>query len=133
MSKQDEDFKIFEIVKDLERYKYESQLNLCSRKGIELRVNRSIQVEGVFGIIKQDYGYVRFRRRGLIKVSTESMMNYLGFNIAKLFRYFETGKQNLFWTIPNNLEPESFNKPSCKCLTKKGNKVNEKMRERWTR
>ncbi len=35
---------------------------------------------------KQDYGYSRFRRRGLNKVSTESMLNYLGFNIAKLFR-----------------------------------------------
>lgn len=67
MIRQDEDFKIFKVVKDLERYKYKSQDNLCSPKGIEMRVNRSIQVEGVFGIEKQDYGYVRFRRRGLIK------------------------------------------------------------------
>lgn len=133
MSNQEEDFKIFEVVKDLERYKYESQLNLCSPKGIELRVNRSIQVEGVFGVIKQDYGYSRFRRRGLNKVSTESMLNYLGFNIAKLFRYYETGTKNSFWTIPDNLEPETFKKPSWKRLAKKGLKVNELKRKSWKR
>ena len=128
MTRQDEDFKIFEVVKDLERYKYQSQNNLCSPKGIEMRVNRSIQVEGVFGIEKQDYGYVRFRRRGLGKVSTESMLNFLGLNIAKLFRYYETGKQNGFWVAPDDLEPEAFKKPSWKRLAKKGRKLNAKMK-----
>ena len=129
MTRQDEDFKIFEVVKDLERYKYQSQSNLCSPKGIEMRVNRSIQVEGVFGIEKQDYGYVRFRRRGLEKVSTESMLNFLGLNVAKLFRYYETGKPNRFWVAPDNLEPEVFKKPSWKLLAKKGRKLNAKMKE----
>lgn len=129
MMRQDEDFKIFEVVKDLERYKYKSQGNLCSPKGIEMRVNRSIQVEGVFGIEKQNYGYVRFRRRGLDKVSTESMLNFLGLNIAKLFRYYETGKINKFWIAPDDLEPETFKKPSWKRLSKKGRKLNVKMKE----
>ena len=129
MMKQDEDYKIFEVVKDLERYKYQSQENLCSPKGIEMRVNRSIQVEGVFGIEKQDYGYVRFRRRGLEKVSTETMLNFLGLNIAKLFRFYETGKLNKFWIAPDNLEPETFKKPSWKRLAKKGRKLNIKMKE----
>ena len=129
MMRQDQDFKIFEVVKELERYKYESQDNLCSPKGIELRVNRSIQVEGVFGIEKQDYGYVRYRRRGLEKVSTESMLNFLGLNIAKLFRYFETEKLNKFWSAPENLEKEQFKKPNWKRLAKKGRKLNLKMKE----
>lgn len=129
MMRQDEDFKIFEVVKDLERYKYKSQGNLCSPKGIEMRVNRSIQVEGVFGIEKQNYGYVRFRRRGLDKVSTESMLNFLGLNIAKLFHYYETGKINKFWIAPDDLEPETFKKPSWKRLSKKGRKLNIKMKE----
>jgi len=129
MVRQDEDHKIFEVVKDLERYKYQSQENLCSPKGIEMRVNRSIQVEGVFGIEKQDYGYVRFRRRGLEKVSTETMLNFLGLNIAKLFRFYETGRLNKFWVAPDNLEPETFKKPSWKRLAKKGRKLNAKMKE----
>ena len=129
MMKQDEDFKIFEVVKDLERYKYQSQDNLCSPKGIEMRVNRSIQVEGVFGIEKQDYGYIRFRRRGLEKVSTESMLNFLGLNIAKLFRFYETGNINKFWIAPENLESEVFKRPSWKRLAKKGRKLNIKMKD----
>ena len=124
MKRWDEDFKVFEVVKDLERYKNQSQINLCSPKGIELRVNRSIQVEGDFGIIKQDYGYIRTRRRGLIKVSTEIMLTTLGLNIAKLLRFYETGKLNKFWIAPNNLEPEQFKKPSWKRLAKKGKKIN---------
>ena len=133
MMRQDENYKIFEVVKDLEHYKYQSQKNLCSPKGIEMRVNRSIQVEGVFGIEKQDYGYVRFRRRGLDKVSTESMLNFLGLNIAKLFRFYETGKLNKFWIAPDNLEPETFKKPSWKRLAKKGRKLNIKMKENMSK
>lgn len=129
MMRQDDDYKLFEVIKDLERYKYESQNNLCSPNGIAIRVNRSIQVEGVIGIEKQDYGYVRFRRRGLDKISTESMLNYLGLNIAKLFRYYETRKHNKFWVAPDNLEPELFRKPSWKRLAKKGRKLNTKMRQ----
>lgn len=130
---QNEDFKIFEVVKELERYKYKAQENLCSPKGIEIRVNRSIQVEGVFGITKQDYGYTRMRRRGIEKVSTEIMLNSLGLNIAKLFRYFETGKLNSFWKAPDNLESELFKKPNQKRLVKKGNRINQAMLENYYR
>lgn len=129
MRLQDEDFKIFEVVKELERYKYKAHENLCSPKGIEIRVNRSIQVEGVFGITKQDYGYTRTRRRGIEKVSTEIMLNSLGLNIAKLFRYFETGMLNSFWKAPDNLEPEIFKKPNQKRLAKKGSRINQAMLE----
>ncbi len=45
--------------------------NLLSCKGIEIRVNRSIQVEGTFGQIKQNMGYVRIRRRGIEKVGCQ--------------------------------------------------------------
>lgn len=125
MKRWDEDFKIFEIVKKLERYKYQSQDNLCSSKGIELRVNRSIQVEGDFGIIKQNHGYARVRRRGIDKVTTEIMLTALGLNIAKLIRFYETGKLNKYWDAPNDLEPEQFKKPSWKRLAKKGIKINK--------
>ena len=125
MRRWDEDFKIFEVVKKLERYKYQSQDNLCSPKGIELRVNRSIQVEGDFGIIKQNYGYTRVRRRGIDKVSTEIMLTALGLNIAKLIRFYNTGKLNKFWVAPDNLEPEQFKKPSWRRLAKKGIKINK--------
>lgn len=125
MRRWDEDFKIFEVVKKLERYKYQSQDNLCSPKGIELRVNRSIQVEGDFGIIKQNHGYTRVRRRGIDKVTTEIMLTALGLNIAKLIRFYETDKLNKYWNAPKDLEPEQFKKPSWKRLVKKGIKINK--------
>ena len=129
MPKQDDNFKIFEVLKELEQYKNQSETNLCSPKGIEMRVNRSIQVEGIFGIEKQNYGYTRYRRRGIEKVSTETMLNYLGINVAKLFRFYETGKTNRFWIVSQNIEPEQFKKPSWKKLSKSGRKINEKVKK----
>lgn len=124
MKTQNEDFKIFEVVKELQFYKQEATKNLLSTKGIEIRVNRSIQVEGVFGIVKQDYKRNRFNRRGKNKISTEVMLYFLGLNIAKLFRYYETGELNKYWESPENLSPQEIKKPSAKRLNKKGLKMN---------
>ena len=103
--------------------KAEAERNLLSPKGIELRVNRSIQVEVAFGIEKEDYGYERLRRRGMKRVSTEVMLNALGLTIAKLFRFYETGAVPEYWSPPPNLEGQKFKKPSAKRLSKKGRRV----------
>ena len=34
--------------------------NITTEQGIQLRINRSIQVEGAFGVLKEDYGFRRF-------------------------------------------------------------------------
>ena len=101
-------------------FKNEAMTNLLSRKGIEMRVNRSSQVEGVFGNVKSNYGYNRFRRRGLDKASLEVMLTFLGQTIRKYFDYLETGKLPNYWIIPNGIEPQKFKKPSVKKLSKKG-------------
>lgn len=119
--------RIFEVVIDLIKYKQESERNLLSVKGIELRINRSVQVEGVFGIEKQNRGYTRFRRRGLTNVSTEMMLSLLGLNIRKLFNYYKNGKILKYWVAPNILKPQEFKKPSSKKLSKKGKKTNERI------
>ena len=117
------DEKVFEANLAFLRMKAEAERNLLSPKGIELRVNRSIQVEGAFGIEKGDYGYERLRRRGIKRVSTEVMLNVLGLSIAKLFRFYETGAVPEYWSPPPNLEGQTFKKPSAKRLSKKGMKV----------
>ncbi len=89
MKNKDEDFKIFEVTIQLQKYIQESEENLLSIEGIEMRVNRSSQVEGAFGVIKQDFQYERFRRRSLPKVSLEFMLVCLGYNIRKLFKYYD--------------------------------------------
>ena len=133
MKDQDGDSRIFEVVKEQQLYKQEAGRNLLSPKGIEIRVNRSIQVEGVFGILKQDYGRQRLRRRGLEKVSAEMMLYFLGLNLAKLFRFFQTGSLNRFWKAPVSLGPEEFRKPSARKLSKKGKKINQRVLESMER
>lgn len=60
-----------------------SHQNITTAKGIELRINRSIQVEGAFGVLKQDYGFQQFLLRGKTKVKTELLLLCLGYNINK--------------------------------------------------
>lgn len=58
--------------------------NITTDKGIKLRINRSIQVEGAFGVLKEDYGFRRFLMRGKKNVKTEFMLLCFGYNINKL-------------------------------------------------
>lgn len=57
--------------------------NITTEKGKQLRMNRSIQVEGAFGVIKQDYGFNRFLTRGTKNVRTEFLILVFAFNIKK--------------------------------------------------
>jgi len=57
---------------------------LLSEQGIALRKQRSIDVETVFGRIKQDWGFRRFLLRGLQKVKTEWGLLCIAHNLAKL-------------------------------------------------
>ncbi|WP_026391958.1 transposase [Haploplasma modicum] len=64
-------------------YQKEVIKNLKSEFGIELRVQRSIQVEGAFGMIKENYGIRRFRRKGNLKVWLEMTLTAIGYNLLK--------------------------------------------------
>lgn len=57
--------------------------NLSTPKGKEMKRQRSIQVEGAFGLLKQDIGYTRIRRRGIKNVKTEIFLVLIGFNLRK--------------------------------------------------
>ena len=58
--------------------------DIITIKGIHLRVNRSIQVEGAFGVLKSDYNFNRFLTRGKNSVKTEFILLCFGYNINKL-------------------------------------------------
>lgn len=69
---------------------------ITSEKGVLLRMNRSIQSEGAFGVIKQDYGFRQFLLRGNKKVLTEILLVAMGYNINKLHNKIQqnrTGRQ----------------------------------------
>ena len=65
-------------------YRETSLANITSPKGIVLRINRSIQAESAFGVMKEDMGFRRFLTRGQVNISTEFMLLCFGFNINKL-------------------------------------------------
>ena len=73
------------VAKNFMRLRTNSLKNITTPKGILLRMNRSIQVEGAFGVIKQDYGFRRFFMRGNIKVRTEFLLMAFGYNVNKLY------------------------------------------------
>lgn len=77
--------------------------NLLSAGGIEMRINRSIQIEGTFGIIIQDMRYERTRGCGMKKVGMEIMMTFLGLSIRKFIRFVTTGKNPDYWKTPEGL------------------------------
>lgn len=125
MADKTSDERIFEVQPEFMILKQQARDRLLSCEGIEMRVNRSCQIEGAFGIIKQDMMYRRFRRRSLDKVFGEFILVCLGFNIRKYMRYHETGKLPRYWTPPADLNPGEFKKPSVKRLLRRINRKNK--------
>ena len=76
--------KLLYVSKNFVRLRKDSIENISTKEGILLRVNRSIQVEGAFGVIKQDYGFRRFLMRGNIKVRIEVLLMAFAYNVNKL-------------------------------------------------
>lgn len=68
----------------LRRYKEEASTNLLSERGKELRSQRPVDVETVFGNIKQNMGFRRFMLRGIEKVKTEWGLVCIAHNMKKL-------------------------------------------------
>ena len=66
------------ISKSFLKKRQESYENILSEKGILYRMNRSIQVEGAFGVLKNDYEFQRFLLRGKTKVKLEILLLCMG-------------------------------------------------------
>lgn len=126
-------YRIFDVNYDYSIIKKKVTQYLLSPKGIEMRVNRSSQVEGAFGVIKQDMVYDRTRRRGLQNVSLEFMLVCLGYNIRKLFSLIEGKAKTDYWVAPIDLKPETIPKIDYDKIFKKTRKkgVNESLRKSY--
>jgi transposase len=70
-----------EVSGKLLAFRSESEANIKSDEGILLRVNRSIQVEGAFGVAKEDHHFRRFFTRGKAGVSCELFLVCFGYNV----------------------------------------------------
>lgn len=120
------DSKVFEIVVEFQKEKQKARDLLLSVEGIEMRVNRSCQMEGVFGTLKYNMLYDRFRRTSMESVNVEFMLTSLGLNIRKFLRYYKGEVPVKYWTAPPDTTPQKFKKPSAKRLAKRATKVKTK-------
>jgi transposase len=69
-----------------------SLVRITSEQGIILRENRSIQSEGTFGVLKEDWGFRRFLRRGRGNVTTELFLYGIAFDVCKLHAKMMNGR-----------------------------------------
>lgn len=60
---------------------------LSTEYGKNLKKQRTIQVEGAFGVIKQNMRFTRFTRRGLNNTKMEFLIVCLGYNLRKYHHY----------------------------------------------
>ena len=88
------------VSKPFLKQRQEMQARIQSEEGILLRINRSIKVEGAFGVLKQDMGFRRFVLRGSVKVQTEFLLLCLGYNLNKLHNKIQSGRCGMYLHIP---------------------------------
>ena len=80
------------LSKNFLKKRQESYENILSEKGILYRMNRSIQAEGAFGVLKNDYEFQRFLLRGKTRVKLEILLLCLGYNLNKLHAKIQNGR-----------------------------------------
>ena len=71
-----------------------------TNEGKLIRVNRSIQAEGVFAMVKEDMGFRRFLLRSAVKVEVEWTLLSLSYNVLKLHRKIQTGRLGTGLVVP---------------------------------
>ena len=71
---------------------------ITSKEGVQLRINRSIQAEGAFAMMKADMNFRRFLSRGTANVLVEIMLLAMAYNIQKLHCKIQSDRagQHLF-------------------------------------
>jgi transposase len=72
------------VSKEFQRQRAEAEARITSDEGILLRTNRSIQVEGAFGVLKDGMGFRQFLMRGKVKVEIEFLLLCMAYNVNKL-------------------------------------------------
>jgi hypothetical protein len=78
--------RVIEINHNLQRHKKIARENLTSEKGLMHRSRRPIEPEAVFGQIKSNRGFKRFRLRGVDGVAVEFGLISIAVNLSKMIK-----------------------------------------------
>ena len=82
-------YKTLTVSRKFERQRRECLDRITSEKGVQLRVNRSIQAEGAFALWKEDQKFRQFLCRGQANVYAESVLMAIAQNIENLHRHIQ--------------------------------------------
>ena len=77
------DCRTIEVNHQANAYRAEAKSLLTSERGLQHRSNRPIEPEAVFGDIKQNHGFKRFRLKSNVKVNVEFGLVALAHNLRK--------------------------------------------------
>ncbi|WP_040985274.1 transposase [Oceanobacillus jeddahense] len=73
------------------------QENILTETGTLYRMNHSILVEGIFGVLKEDYHLKKFHTRGTSNVPNELLILAFGYNLNKIHTKIQVDRLNLYY------------------------------------
>ena len=94
----------------LEMYKKDAFENLTSEMGVKLRKLRGVEVETIFGDLKQNLKLRRFLLRGIFKVRIEFGLYSLAHNLKKMHKKISNTISKTVFIISKNeiIQPKQF-------------------------
>ena len=107
--------RIIEVNHRLNEYRRKARERLTSEKGLRYRGQRCIEPEAVFGQMKYNMAYKRFRHTGIDKVNMDFAFFAIAFNLKKMCSIIAKQTQNgenkpqigLFLLLSHILHPEN--------------------------
>ncbi len=86
------------VSKVMKQKREETLERITTEYGTQLRMNRSIQAEGSFAVIKEDMNFRRYLYRGKENVLAQSVLLAIAYNINKLHFKIQGGRTGQFLT-----------------------------------
>ena len=87
--------KVLYVSKTKEEKRAENLERILSDYGTQLRMNRSIQAEGTFAVVKEDMGFRQYLYRGKDNVLAESVLVAIAYNFNKLHWKIQSQKPGI--------------------------------------
>ena len=84
------------VSKVMKQKRQETLERITTEYGTQLRMNRSIQAEGSFAVIKEDMNFRRYLYRGKENVLAQSVLLAIAYNINKLHFKIQGGRTGQF-------------------------------------
>ena len=86
------------VSKVMKQKREETLERITTVYGAQLRMNRSIQAEGSFAVVKEDMNFRRYLYRGKKNVLAQSVLLAIAYNINKLHFKIQSGRTGQFLT-----------------------------------